>query len=140
MWQNGGIQVGIATNNQTRPKSVSDGSGGVIIAFQDKRSGTFDIYAHHLDQNGSTVIGEINGGDNLMIIPHPMQSNAILTGVSRIARVDEIEIFDVCGRNCSSLFSLQLKESALMINRMDASQGIYFIRLKEYTARLVVTD
>ena len=44
-----------AANNQSFPKGVSDGNGGVIICWQDNRSGNGsygDIYAQHIDKNG----------------------------------------------------------------------------------------
>ncbi len=41
-----------ATGDQTLPLIVTDGSGGAIIAWQDQRSGNFDIYAQRIDANG----------------------------------------------------------------------------------------
>ncbi len=48
-WTVDGIPVCTATNLQAGVTVVSDGSGGAIITWEDKRSGTnFDIYAQHL--------------------------------------------------------------------------------------------
>ena len=49
-----------AANDQVNPVSVSDGNGGAIIAWQDKRSGHYDIYAQRVTTNG-TVQWAING-------------------------------------------------------------------------------
>jgi hypothetical protein len=54
-WAANGVSVGIAAGNQTSPKNVSDGWGGSIYAWQDKRGSNFDIYAHHLFTDGSPV-------------------------------------------------------------------------------------
>ena len=35
------------------PKVVSDGAGGAMLAWQDPRSGSNDVYAHHLQSDGS---------------------------------------------------------------------------------------
>lgn len=55
LWQTYGVNVGSATGTQGDPKSVSDGLGGSIFVFRDKRSGSNDIYAHHLYSNGTTI-------------------------------------------------------------------------------------
>lgn len=51
-WTVDGVAVCTATGNQTVPRAVSDGSGGVIIAWLDPRSGNTDIYAQRLNANG----------------------------------------------------------------------------------------
>jgi len=48
-WAPDGIEIGIAANKQAEPKNCSDGSGGSIYAFQDRRNGTdYDVYIHHI--------------------------------------------------------------------------------------------
>ncbi|MFH1119421.1 MAG: T9SS type A sorting domain-containing protein [Bacteroidota bacterium] len=41
-----------SVNDQTYPLIISDGSGGVVIAWTDKRGGNLDVYAQRLDANG----------------------------------------------------------------------------------------
>lgn len=46
--------ISTASNDQSYPKIVSDGSGGAIIVWEDKRSGTnTDIYAQRIDVSGN---------------------------------------------------------------------------------------
>ncbi len=53
-WPLNGRLVCNAAGNQSSPKVVSDGAGGVIVAWQDSRAGTAsDIYAHHLRGDGA---------------------------------------------------------------------------------------
>ena len=50
----GGLGVCKAPNVQQNPALVLDGSGGVIVAWQDCRNGTnFDIYAQRVDGSGA---------------------------------------------------------------------------------------
>jgi hypothetical protein len=56
-WIENGIPVCNAASNQNEPQFVSDGRGGVIIAWADGRSEQFttDIYAQRINPNGSTL-------------------------------------------------------------------------------------
>jgi len=60
MWTPNGKPVCTETGHQYNPQLVSDGSGGIIITWQDKRAGQFDIYAQRLDSLGQTK-WNING-------------------------------------------------------------------------------
>ena len=42
----------IAGGDQTLPTSISDGNGGVILTWQDRRNGKTDIYAQKINLNG----------------------------------------------------------------------------------------
>jgi hypothetical protein len=53
LWNNGGVAVCVTSNTQKYPQVVSDGAGGTIIAWQDRRDGLTDnIYAQRLDASG----------------------------------------------------------------------------------------
>lgn len=51
-WQVGGVPVCLAEGTQWYPRIVSDGRGGAIICWADRRSQNFDIYAQKLDESG----------------------------------------------------------------------------------------
>ncbi len=57
LWTKDGIPVCVVPENQNRPKIMSDGTGGVIIVWQDMRSGVgnCDIYAQRIDANGNPL-------------------------------------------------------------------------------------
>ncbi|MDL1878631.1 hypothetical protein FBQ85_26235, partial [Cytophagia bacterium CHB2] len=69
-WTANGAPISTASGSQYYPTIVSDGSGGAIITWQDRRSGTdWDIYAQRINAGGmvqwtangvaiSTAIGE----------------------------------------------------------------------------------
>ncbi len=55
------VPVSAAPNDQTNPTIVSDGSGGAIMTWQDKRNGsTYDIYAQRMNSTG-TPLWSANG-------------------------------------------------------------------------------
>ncbi len=54
MWTTNGVTVSSQVGHQQSPNLAPDGSGGAIIAWEDARSGNFDIYAQRLDENGAS--------------------------------------------------------------------------------------
>lgn len=66
LWTSGGVAIATATDNQTGPKNINDGNGNAIYAFQDKRSGDFDVYAYKFAITGGTITSSqtiCSGGD-----------------------------------------------------------------------------
>ncbi len=55
LWADGGVAICTATGDQSDPQIVSDDAGGGIIAWNDRRSGAFDIYAQRIDANGTPL-------------------------------------------------------------------------------------
>ena len=52
-WTAGGVPVSAAAGSQYNPRLVTDGAGGAIIVWNDRRSGTrYDIYAQRIDGAG----------------------------------------------------------------------------------------
>jgi hypothetical protein len=55
LWAAGGVGVCTATGYQYGPSIVSDGAGGVIVAWRDDRGADQDIYAQRLDGDGNPL-------------------------------------------------------------------------------------
>jgi len=54
-WTADGVALCAATGDQVLPQIVSDGAGGAIVTWQDRRSGTsYHIYAQRVDTAGSS--------------------------------------------------------------------------------------
>jgi hypothetical protein len=51
-WTADGVAVCAAPNDQDYPSVVRDGSGGIVIAWSDARTGVTDIYAQRLNPTG----------------------------------------------------------------------------------------
>ena len=71
VWTEGGITVCNAEDSQFNLQAVSDGSGGAVIVWEDKRNGNH-IYAQHINENGELLWEEngvlIGAGKNPRII------------------------------------------------------------------------
>jgi hypothetical protein len=52
MWDAGGVSVVSGPGVHQFPAAAADGTGGVILAWEDSRSGSTDIYAQRLDAAG----------------------------------------------------------------------------------------
>lgn len=68
LWQPDGVPISIAPGTQMDPQVIADGSGGAVIAWRDKRSGDFDIYAQRIDPFG-TVQWKTDGVE-VSVAPH----------------------------------------------------------------------
>jgi hypothetical protein len=53
MWTTNGVTVCSLIEHQQTPALAPDGSGGAIIAWEDRRNGGYDIYAQRLDASGA---------------------------------------------------------------------------------------
>lgn len=60
MWDEKGVTVCDADGNQQSPVVISDGSGGMVVAWWDERDVYADIYAQHLNGSGK-ALWERNG-------------------------------------------------------------------------------
>ena len=52
-WAADGVALCTATGDQQYPMIISDGAGGAIVTWQDRRSGIDDIYAQRVDASGA---------------------------------------------------------------------------------------
>ena len=55
IWIANGVAVCATSNEQTKPQLISDSADGVIIAWQDYRTGAFDIYARRVNSSGTPL-------------------------------------------------------------------------------------
>ncbi|MET0553982.1 MAG: hypothetical protein ABW221_13145 [Vicinamibacteria bacterium] len=55
LWPADGLPVTAAPGDQTLPILLADGLGGVVLAWQDRRGATWDVYAQRLNPDGSNV-------------------------------------------------------------------------------------
>lgn len=57
-WAVGGVVVDASVNDQRLPVITSDGNGGAIITWEDRRSGSnLDVYALRLTASGTNAVG-----------------------------------------------------------------------------------
>lgn len=86
-WTPDGVAISIAANDQYTPELISDGSGGAIIAWSDRRNGTdLDIYVQHVDAAGvpawtaqGVAITALTGNQTGPVLVSDGSGGAILT-------------------------------------------------------------
>jgi hypothetical protein len=55
LWGSSGVAICTAVDAQESPVLCSNGQGGIIVAWQDRRTSTYDIYAQALNGNGTLL-------------------------------------------------------------------------------------
>lgn len=138
LWQENGVNVGSASGTQADPKSVSDGWGGSIFVFRDKRSGSNDIYAHHLYSNGTTV-SDIGISETTLsetnCYPNPFydrinlkvdiskNDNVLLFLEDILGNKVPIEIISIAETNSTRNYVLEIVSSEI-------SSGVYILKIE----------
>lgn len=135
VWNTNGVWVCTAAGEQSSPKNISDGKGGSIFAWQDKRSGTNDIYAHHLFPSGSpNILVETNFTRQISLFPNPAPEE-IHFQLPESERLKQLELFSITGQLL--ITTEQCAEQRLNIHSL--APGSYILRIKtekgSYSAR-----
>ncbi|MBN1801705.1 MAG: hypothetical protein JW891_09385 [Candidatus Lokiarchaeota archaeon] len=55
VWDSDGVPICCWPGNQMKPELVSDLNGGAIIAWQDNRSGNYDLYSQRINSTGEKL-------------------------------------------------------------------------------------
>src|SRR5689334_5743743 len=55
LWTLNGVAVCAAPGNQYNPQLMSDRVGGIVVTWQDRRAGQFDIYAQRINVSGTPL-------------------------------------------------------------------------------------
>jgi hypothetical protein len=136
IWPSGGVAVGDAAASQSSPKNVSDGAGGSIYAFQDKRNLVdFDVYAHHIFFYGSAV--GINNPEFAPpmtgCFPNPARSGAKI--YFNNSGWKSAVLLDVNGRMLQDEVSVSGNSLQLPVG---LEGGIYFYRLKDQSGKITI--
>jgi hypothetical protein len=134
LWNNNGVCVSSAASNQTSPKNVSNGNGGCIFAFQDKRNGNSDIYAHQIKSNGTaTSIINDEVESSISIFPNPSSGNFYINTDEEFKHSYQLIIYNAIGeivfqKNIWAGSRNQAIESNL-------GKGMYFIAINNLSAK-----
>jgi predicted lipoprotein with Yx(FWY)xxD motif len=138
-WLPGGEKVGTAFSDQISVKNVTDDNGGSIFAFQDKRSGFYDIYAHHLYADGTTIapngIAGIGSLTEMQCYPNPFFTDITISFTLNDDDPVMLTGYDVTGRIVEAFTSAKvLQEHGRCTVHIDlkdkpVAPGIYFLKL-----------
>ncbi len=142
-WQANGVVVSDAIEIQSHPKNIPDGNGGSIFVWQDKRSGFYDIYCHHIYFDGTNVgMNETSETKNLSAYPNPFQNEFQITFHLNSNEEVETTLFSADGRKVNTSGTgrhfLESGEQTIQIFTNNLPAGVYFLRVKNSTADRVV--
>ena len=137
LWASAGAILILAASGQTGPSPVTDGAGGVIAAWNDTRSGNFDVYANRITGGGITptavgdtpAVARASLGQNR---PNPFNPSTTIEYTLTARTPVKIEIFDATGARVASLDE-GMREPGTHRAQWNASptvsSGVYFYRL-----------
>lgn len=141
-WANDGVAISTAVKDQNAPALVSDGSGGAIITWGDKRndfSTAYDIYAQQVSSGGALGIvtgieepGSIIDIDLLQNYPNPFNPTTNIKYSIPTLRFVTIKVYDVLGNEVAVLVNeeKQIGNYELSWNAANLSSGVYFYQLR----------
>ena len=131
LWAINGITVSDAIEIQGHPKNIPDGYGGSIYAWQDKRANQYDIYAHHINADGSSGV---NGLDEIKrepieLFPNPSSEGFQLRGMHggrlEISNMQGVVVFS--GWSNAAVYGQELP-SGLYVIKCYTPKGIQNLR------------
>ena len=132
IWTTGGVAISIASNDQINPTQVTDGKGGAIYAWEDRRNATdYEIYAHHIYSIGNASAVKEIPTDKLLvtIYPNPVSNSSIIEVINNVEHNTwEILIFDVYGKQSER--QLLKANETYNLNASELSSGIYFYTIE----------
>lgn len=141
-WTLDGAAVCTATGPQAEPGLTADGYGGAVVAWQDARSGSPDIYAQKIRFNGAVTVVQGNRAPAMRAELLPLAPNPFSGGVALRFSVDTpggvaLKVFDVRGRLVRDLgrrWAAAGSHSIAWNCRDDAGRrvgsGVYFIQME----------
>jgi hypothetical protein len=138
-WAAGGVTVTNANDDQLYVSQVSDGNGGAIYAWEDHRNGSdYDIYAHHLYENGTAIVGlkELSKYSLYPICyPNPISNNSVIKLSNNPSNSDwDIKIYNALGvLICEQKLNAN---QSFSFDSFEFNNGVYFytVNLKNENA------
>ncbi len=133
-WLAGGVTVSNASDDQTAVTQVSDGTGGAIYAWEDRRNAADnEIYAHHLFYTGSELVGVnelYKNNSSILIYPNPATNfiNFKIEGDNENNECN-IELFDVLGNKLHTITSTVF-QNTVTVSNLKLQNGLYFYTIK----------
>ncbi len=90
-WPVDGLPVCTVAGDQQRPTVVADGEGGILVAWEDSRSGDTDVYVQHLTGGGSISEDWLTEGVVACGAPGPQHDPVVVSGADGSAIVAWID-------------------------------------------------
>lgn len=149
-WTADGVAISTAVKDQNTPTIVSNGLGGAIITWGDKRNdfiSAYDIYTQMVDSNGSLgVISDITPESDLLMnfnlaqnYPNPFNpSTTIKYTIPNVISTEGrnlnvlLRVYDILGNEVATLVNEEKPAGNYEIefNAIEFSSGVYFFRME----------
>jgi hypothetical protein len=134
LWATGGMGVGTdATTDQINHNNISAEIGNSIYAFQDMRSGNFDIYIYKLDSTGTALtITQLTGNkEAVTVFPNP-SNDKITFSFSQSGEKRVLIISDVNGKE---ILTADVSNINSLVPDKKLEAGIYFYSVNGSTTQ-----
>lgn len=137
-WTANGAPICTADSTQLNPTVASDGSGGAIIAWQDKRSGNYDIYASQIGQNGVTEVQSVAAAPAGFTLsqnyPNPFNPSTTINYQLPVNSLVTLRVYDVLGQEVATLVNGWMEAGShsvpfTAVGGSTIASGVYFYRL-----------
>ena len=139
-WAANGFPICTADSTQTNPTTVSDGSGGAIIAWQDKRSGNYQIYASRVFASGTTPVKVVGTSPTeftlLQNYPNPFNPSTMISYQLAVNSQVILKVYDILGKEVATLVNSRQEAGSYTVpfnaskGTFGLSSGVYFYRLE----------
>ncbi len=134
VWQNNGVNVGSAADEQKSPKNVSDNNGGTIVVFMDKRTTQNDIYVHKIFYDGYNVgVNSLDSEKYFTAYPNPFNEEIKLSSNLSSGQELKIKLVNVLGqeiKDFESTVNFPAGYFNVTLNTSTLQAGAYFLKLE----------
>ena len=138
-WAANGFPICTADSPQTNPTTVSDGSGGAIIAWQDKRSGNYQIYASRVFASGTTPVKVVGTSPTeftlLQNYPNPFNPSTMISYQLAVNSQVILKVYDILGKEVATLVNSRQEAGSYTVP-FNASKGTFGLSSGVYLYRL----
>jgi hypothetical protein len=131
-WTTDGVAVATANDYQEYPAFTSDGAGGLLVTWEDSRSGNDDIYAQNICAAGNlgecnTSISEEHAGELKAFV----NQEELTVELSKLNETrGNLLLTDLSGRVILNQPNLNLQSNSYTINIGSLASGIYTLSLQ----------
>jgi hypothetical protein len=134
-WTADGVALSTATGNQVSPMVASDGASGAIVAWQDYRSGNWDIYSQRVGAAGQLVDVPAEAPAAFAldpVRPNPSRGGALTIHFSLPTDAPaRLDLLDVAGR-CITSQKVGVGQHTLDLGTgQHLPPGLYLVRLTQ---------
>jgi hypothetical protein len=148
MWQTNGVPITTAPGSQFNPAIATDGAGGAIITWTDRRSATnADIYAQQVSANG--ILGQVTSVNEreiqprsfalLQNYPNPFNPSTTIEFELPRSTIAKLVVVNILGQEVATLVNRQFVPGKYRetFNAKNLTSGMYFYKLQTSQVSIV---